>query len=410
MTLHLAKCSDKIKWILLKDDFDQDMLDRTTHILDAHLHIWLYHALYHTQAQYADTIWSIHRAAAPKHRKDATIAKAEIAKHKCADAAQLLMETKLDSSLMMDALEGLLPLKLQDEPQIILLDQQAEKTVIAGIRNLPPTVEIQDGTCFSFVPIEEDNIIVGPTPWRLIRKRPDGILILVHDNNFPITYDHTTINHKLLTAIPTISSLALETICLHTEDAITHYLNVKHTLIIPKHGTSRESIYYDEPYNFITDIPVSTQDYWDTTSTLHTLEQVFSMTLNILINGFVNFNWEERTFVPLDIPEQIMTMQQVARDLVFPQPGSLLAAVKTKDIYIICTTTNEQVILETTSHKFLQLMHTLYTTLNTQRLDTLHTLITKEPKDTLFLASILPIVANLTFLQTIDKGSTITYT
>ena len=102
-------------------------------------------------------------------------------------------------------------------------------------------------------------------------------------------------------------------------------------------------------------------------------------------------------------------MQQVARDLAFPQLESLLAAIKAKDIYIIRTTTNEQVILEATSHKFLQLMHTLYTTLGTQRLDTLHALITKEPKDTLFLASILPIVVNLTLLQTIDEGCTITF-
>ena len=260
------------------------------------------------------------------------------------------------------------------------------------------------------MPIKEDDILAGPTPWRLIRRRLDSVLILVHDNDFPIIYDHTTINNnKLLTAILTISSLALEAIHLHIEDAITHYLNVKCTLVIPKHGTSRESIYYDKPYNFITDIPVLTRDYWEATSTLHTLEQVIDTTLNILVNGFVNFNWEEQTFAPLDPLTQIATLQQVTRDLAFPQSGSLLAAVKTKDIYIICTTTNKQVILEATSHEFLQLMHSLYTTLNTQRLDTLHTLITKEPKDTQFLASILPIVANLTFLQTIEEGHPIRY-
>ena len=136
---------------------------------------------------------------------------------------------------------------------------------------------------------------------------------------------------------------------------------------------------------------------------------MFNTTLNILINGFINFNWEEQTFAPLNLPEQVTTMQQVARDLTFPQLGSLLAAVKTKDIYIICTTTNEQVILEATSHEFSQLMHSLYTTLNTQRSDTLHTLITKELKDTLFLASILPIVVNLAFQQTIGEGHPITY-
>ena len=232
------------------------MLDHITHILDAHLHIQLYCALHYAQAQYADMIRSICKAAAPKHKKDTTIAKAELAKHKCADATQLLMETKLDLSLMMSTLEGLFPLKLQDEPQIILLDQQVEEDIVAGIQNLPPVVETQSETCFVFVPIKEDNIIAGPTPWRLIRRRPDSVLILVHDNNFSIAYDHTTLNNKLLTAIPTISSLAMEAIHLHIEDAIAHYLNVKCTLVIPKHSTSRESIYYDKPYNFITDIPV----------------------------------------------------------------------------------------------------------------------------------------------------------
>lgn len=56
MTLHLAKHSDKIKWILLKDEFNQDVLNHTTHILDAHLHIQLYRTLYHAQVQYTDMI------------------------------------------------------------------------------------------------------------------------------------------------------------------------------------------------------------------------------------------------------------------------------------------------------------------------------------------------------------------
>lgn len=184
--------------------------------------------------------------------------KAEIAKHECMEAAQLLMEGKLDLSLMMDALEEFLPLELQDKPQIVLPDQQAREVVVATTQNLPPDEEIQNGMCFSFVPIKEDDIIMEPTPWRFIRKRPNGILILVHNSNFPINYDCVTINHKLLTAIPTISSLALEALHLHLEDAITHYLNIKCTFIVPKHGTLRESIYYNEPHNFITNIPVST--------------------------------------------------------------------------------------------------------------------------------------------------------
>ena len=58
--------------------------------------------------------------------------------------------------------------------------------------------------------------------------------------------------------------------------------------------------------------------------------------------------------------------QQVTRDLAFPQPGSLLAAVKTNDIYIIHTSTNEQVMVETMIHEFQQLMHMLYMTFGTQ--------------------------------------------
>ena len=59
-------------------------------------------------------------------------------------------------------------------------------------------------------------------------------------------------------------------------------------------------------------------------------------------------------------------IQQVTRDLAFPQPGSLLAAVKTNNIYIICTSTNEQVVVKAMTHEFQQLMHMLYMTFGTQ--------------------------------------------
>ena len=65
---------------------------------------------------------------------------------------------------------------------------------------------------------------------------------------------------------------------------------------------------------------------------------------------------------------------------------------------------NEQVILEAMSHEFQQLMHTLYPMFGTIRLDMLHALINCDPQDTQFLTSILPIVANITFLQTVEAG------
>ena len=226
MTLHLANCSDKIKWILLKSDFDQEVLDCTINILDAHLHISLYHALYHVQAQYADMIRSIHKAAAPKCKKDTAIVKAEIAKHKCTEAAQLLMETKLDLLLMMDALKELLPWEFHDTPEVIPMDQPATETVIAAVQTDPLmlgpplnitlstapflTREAKGETCFPSVPIEEDNIIAGLAPWRLIRKKPDGMLILVHKDDFPINYSINVLCHQIITAMPTVTSLTLE--------------------------------------------------------------------------------------------------------------------------------------------------------------------------------------------------------
>ena len=93
----------------------------------------------------------------------------------------------------------------------------------------------------------------------------------------------------------------------------------------------------------------------------------------------------------------------------FPQPGSLLAAIKTKDIYIICTSTDKQVVLEAASHKFQQLIYMLYTMFGTIQLDTLHTLINCDPQDTQFLTSILPIVVNIAFPQTVEAGCKIVF-
>ena len=171
-----------------------------------------------------------------------------------------------------------------------------------------PAREVKGETCFPFVPIEEDDIIAGPVPWRLIRKKPDGMLILIHEDNFPINYSTNVLCHQIITAMLTITSLALEVMWLHLEDIITHYLNAKCTFIIPKHGTSKESIYYDKLYNFLVDGLVSTQDYWNTTSTLHTLSNMLTMTLCTLVAQAPQFRWEEQSFAPISIPEQTMTL------------------------------------------------------------------------------------------------------
>ena len=135
----------------------------------------------------------------------------------------------------------------------------------------------------SFVPIEGDHIIEGPVPWRLARKKSDGAIILIHEDNFPINYSSNVLHHKLLIAMLTIPLLTLEAMCLHLKDVIAHYLNIKCTFIIPKHGCSKESIYYTKPYNFIANGPVSTQEYWCNLSTLHTLEDIVTTTLSTLI-------------------------------------------------------------------------------------------------------------------------------
>ena len=148
---------------------------------------------------------------------------------------------------------------------------------------LPSKEDKEDLTLFTFVPIEGDHTIAGPVPWRLIRKKPDGALVLVHEDDFPINYTSNVLCHKLLMAMLTIAFLTLEAMHLHLEDVIAHYLNAKCTFIIPKHGSSKESIYYDEPYNFIVDRLVSTHEYWCNVSTLHTLEDILTTTLSMLI-------------------------------------------------------------------------------------------------------------------------------
>ena len=211
---------------------------------------------------------------------------------------------------MMEALEELLSWEHCNIPEIVPIDQpQAEETVIVttqtGLFMMGPQLDILLSTIplpskedkrdllFAFVPIKGDHIITGPAPWRLIRKKPDGALILVHEDNFPINYSSNILCHKLLVAMPTITSLALEAMRLHPEDIIIHYLNAKCTFIIPKHGSSKESIYYNKPYNFIVDGPISMQDYWHNISTLHTLEDILTVTLGMLIAQVNHVNWEE---------------------------------------------------------------------------------------------------------------------
>ena len=293
MSLNLINCSSKIKWILLKSKFDQEVHSCTTHILDAHPHIQLYHTLYHAQAQYTDMIRSICKAAAPQCKKDAAICKAEVVKQECSEAMQHLMETKLDSLLMIEALKELLPWELHNIPKIVPLDQPViEETLTTTTQTSPsitgpplnvllsaiplPIMENQRKSSFPFVPIKGDNIITGPTPWRLIRKKPNGALILIHEDDFPIHYTSNILHHKLLMAMLTMTPLTLETMHLHLKDVITHYLNAKCIFIIPEHETLKESIYYNEPYNFIINGPISMQDYWHNTSTLCTLEDVLT--------------------------------------------------------------------------------------------------------------------------------------
>ena len=147
---------------------------------------------------------------------------------------------------------------------------------------------------------------------------------------------------------------------LHLEDVIAHYLNIKCTFIIPKYGHLKKSIYYDKPYNFVVDGPVSMQEYWYNISTPCTLEDILTTTLGMLIAQVTHITWEACHLTDLCLPEQVKMFQQVTRDLAFPQPGSLLAAIKTNNIYIIYTSTDEMVIVEAMIYEFQQLMHTLY--------------------------------------------------
>ena len=61
------------------------------------------------------------------------------------------------------------------------------------------------------------------------------------------------------------------------------------------------------------------------------------------------------------------------------------------------------------THEFQQLMHMLCMTFSTQWSDTFHALINHTLQDTQFLVSILPLIANITFLQTIKEGHNVVF-
>ena len=184
-------------------------------------------------------IRSIHRASTPQCKKDKAIHKAEVAKQECSEAAQHLIEAKLDSLLMIEAPDKLLPWQYHNIPKIVPIElPQVEKIVIVTVRTgipvaspddillsttpLPSKEDKESSTLLSFVPIEGDHIIKEPTPWRLVRKKPNGAIVLVHEDNFPINYSSNILYYKLLIAMLTTSLLTLEAMCLHLEDVITH--------------------------------------------------------------------------------------------------------------------------------------------------------------------------------------------
>ena len=116
----LASHIEKIGWIILYPSLEQEVYNHTAHIIDAHLHIQLYHMLHYAQTQYADMIRSIHKTSTPQSKKDEACHKAEVAKQECFKAAQYLMETNLNSLLMIEALVRSYHGKVLTHPRLFL--------------------------------------------------------------------------------------------------------------------------------------------------------------------------------------------------------------------------------------------------------------------------------------------------
>ena len=433
--------AERIDWILLHPDFANEVYTRTSHILDAHLHIELYRTLRRAELQYAKTIRYIAHASAPRSKKDKALRGAETAQQECMESALHLMQARLDTLLVHEALDDLYPAEEQDTPRPLttvpeVAEEQVEPTPTIEPAKLTSTVEPVEQTpvvetthitmpllldpiscivinqeetpLFSFVPAGDGDHLFGDlAPWRLIRKKPDGTLLLVHQEDFPEHYPTGVLRMKLLLLKPTLPDRVLEAMCLCLDDTIARFLDVKATVILPEQYVARNNVYYDEPYLIVLDEPQAYQEAWRTISTSCTLNEMVNTIITNLLAQSTYDHLEDRVLMNLPLPANLPLFRRVARDLAFPRQGSPLAAIKVDSVYVIRTSTGELIAIESSADLFTQVIHSLHTYYGDQRLGTLHNLIQREPQETSFMASILPIVANIALQRYTQEGGKI---
>ena len=90
---------------------------------------------------------------------------------------------------------------------------------------------------------EHDIISERPEPWRIIHHNIGGDKVLVHAEDFPVEASCTRLEMILQMAMPLISEVKLQHMCLYLKNTIALYANVKCTCTSKTHGA-----FYNEPY------------------------------------------------------------------------------------------------------------------------------------------------------------------
>ena len=98
----------------------------------------------------------------------------------------------------------------------------------------------------------------GSEPWWLIWHDIRGDKILVHAEDFPGEFTCTRLEMVLESALPTTLEVKLQHMCLHLENTITLYKNIRCTCISKTHST-----FYNELYTWVVNLEAQDTLKWD---------------------------------------------------------------------------------------------------------------------------------------------------
>ena len=219
-----------------------------------------------------------------------------------------------------------------------------------------------------------DQGLVGdaPSPWRIARFQHGGYEVFIHEEDFPPYATRERLEELLRMAMPTRQYDQIRHMRLHLESTIAIYANVKCIYTSKSHGT-----FYDEPFVWTLDMTTEDTAKWHTLRTTSSLEDTIAASVILLQRMQDNGFWGKPTTLNLLIPDRILALRHVARDLddraMQDKLGDndLFAVRRRYDFWVFRTSLGQFVTLKHNGDEYDDLMYTAYTTNPIQRMSRL---------------------------------------